>query len=94
VLALAGPRKRRARFLSVPADRNQVLKVQLAEILIQVFGTLAAQVNPYLLYDPVGIRVDALWLQSGTVHIETISGILSEQRFRHLAASGIAGAQE
>ncbi len=68
--------------------------MHFAQELQYALGSLASDVQPDFSHHLTRHGGDGLGVQAGTVDLEPVAGMLAEQRLGHLAAAGIAGAQE
>jgi hypothetical protein len=92
VKALNGAGEYRAGFVGVAADRDDVIEV-LAYKLIHRFRPVSGDVDPDFRHHLDGLRANARRPGAGGEYLETVSGFMAQQAFRHLAAGGISGAE-
>jgi len=71
---------------------DDVSKIYFAQVFFDPFGVLAAQVDPHFCHDLAGEGIDVPGLKTGAINLEAVPGMLSQQSFRHLAASRVVGA--
>jgi hypothetical protein len=76
------------------AHDDDVSKIYFAQVFLDPFGVLAAQVQPRFGHDLAGEGVDVRGLKTGAINLKAVSGVLFQEGFRHLAASRIVGAQK
>jgi len=70
------------------------MEINLAEVLIQIFGPLFGNIYANFLHDLDSKRVDRFGFQTGAEDFESGTGMVAQKGFRHLAAGGVSGAQE
>jgi hypothetical protein len=76
------------------AHRNEVVDMHLAEIFVYILAAETIYRHPRFLQNGDGLGTNLGWLESSAVHLESITSPLTQNRFRHLASSGIAGTKE
>ncbi len=68
--------------------------MHLAEILFDALAAQTVDWEPRLLQHGDRLGTNLCWIESGAVHLEAVAGALPQDRFRHLAASGVTGTKE
>jgi hypothetical protein len=66
----------------------------LTKKLTDLFGTVAGDINADLSHDFDRFRIEASRVRSRTRNIKTIAGIMAQKAFRHLATTGVFGAEK
>lgn len=82
-----------AMLLRVVADREDVVE-RLAREFIHVLRALVADVNAELSHYSDGFRANRLGICAGAENFKAITGVVAQKAFGHLAACGIAGAED
>jgi len=80
-------------FVGVVAYGDHIIKGNIAQ-LIDVLRSLAADVHSGLGHNPDGRRIHAMRLNTGRIRLDLLAFELPRESFGHLAAAGIAGAEE
>ena len=82
-----------AAFIGVGAHGNDVIKGNVSEF-IDVLRALARDVDPGFSHDLHGIGVEAVGFDAGGVGLDLIAFERAGEALGHLAAAGVAGAEE
>src|SRR5579863_5564306 len=85
--------KNGAEFAGIVTYGKHVIETLAGEI-VDVFGAVAAQVDANFLHDGNRFRTDFRRVHARAEDLKAIAGIVPEQALGHLAASGVAGAQD
>jgi hypothetical protein len=80
--------------LSLIANEDNVAESDLSEIISHVFGGLRAGIDSDFVHDHMSKRVNALGIQSSTVHIKPIPCHVSHDPLSYLTADRILGAEK
>ena len=83
----------RARLPGRVADGDHPVE-RLAEEFIQTLRAMGGDVDADIAHRLDSVRIQPDWLRAGARGLESISGHVTQQSLRHLAATGVAGTQE
>ncbi len=93
VKPLGGAGKDGAGFFGVVANGDDVVKM-LAVELFDVFGAMVANIDADLFHRSDGLGTDHTGFGTGAFNTELIASVMAEQALCHLAASGVASAED
>ncbi len=76
------------------ANDNKVMSRQPAEILFHVFGSLPGHVESNLLHNGLDHRMDAVGIQTGAKHVESVAGMVPQEGLGHLTSRRVPRAED
>jgi hypothetical protein len=79
--------------MGMAAEGDDVIKGRNWQLLYQ-FGLLARDIDANFGHDPNRIGIESLLFDSGGICLENVSTQIPSPTLSHLAAAGIAGAEE
>lgn len=91
--SLGGARKNRTTLIGMIADGDDVIEI-IAQEFFKGLGSLVRNVDAKLAHHRDGLGSNKSRIRAGAENFKAVASEGSEQSFRHLATSGIAGAKE
>ncbi len=93
VKSLGSAGKDRAGFFGVIANGDDIVKMMSVE-LVKVLGTMIGNIDAQFLHHSDGFGTYDAGFGAGAFDVEIISGVVTEKAFGHLAARGVASAED